>query len=68
LNTALTGATRDWLRGRIRKELGTLADAAGNRARALDELALAERLCRQDHDSTCADDAKTLARNVRRKG
>jgi tetratricopeptide (TPR) repeat protein len=68
LNTALTGATRDWLRGRIRKELGKLADGAGNRARALDELALAERLCRQDHDNTCADEARSFARDVKRKG
>ena len=68
LDSALAGATRDWVRGRIHKELGKLADTAGNRTRALDELALAERLCRQDHDAACADEAKTLAKSVRRKG
>ena len=68
LNTALAGATRDWVRGRIHKELGKLADTAGNRTRALEELALAERLCRQDHDAACADEAKTLAKSVKRKG
>jgi tetratricopeptide (TPR) repeat protein len=67
LNTALARATRDWVRGRIHKELGKLADSAGNRTRALEELALAERFCRQDHDTACADEAKALAKGVKRK-
>ena len=57
---ALGGATRDWLRGRVRKELGKLADLAGNRAHALAEYRMADRLCRQDHDSLCADELKPL--------
>ena len=67
LNTALAGATRNWVRGRIHKELGKLAYTGGNRMRALEELALAEQLCRQDHDAACADEAKSLARNAKRK-
>ena len=60
LRAALTGARRDWVRGRIRKELGKLADLSGDRARALEEYRLAERLCREDRDAGCAKEAKTL--------
>jgi hypothetical protein len=60
LRAALAGATRDWVRGRARKELGKLADLAGDRAHALAEYRLADRLCRQDHDSLCADELKPL--------
>jgi tetratricopeptide (TPR) repeat protein len=67
LNTALAGATRDWVRGRIHKELGKLAYTGGNRVRALEELALAEQLCRQDHDAACADEASALAKSAKRK-
>ena len=55
-----TGATRDWVRGRAHKELGKLADLAGDRPRALEEYRLADRLCRQDHDSECSDEVKRL--------
>jgi tetratricopeptide (TPR) repeat protein len=60
LRAALAGATRDWVRGNVHKELGKLADLAGDRPRALDEYRLADRLCRQDHDGDCSDEAKTL--------
>ena len=40
LRAALAGATRDWVRGRVHKELGKLADLAGDRPRALDEYRL----------------------------
>ena len=60
LRAALAGATRDWLRGRVHKELGKLADLAGNRQRALDEYRLAARFCRQDEDASCADEAAAL--------
>jgi tetratricopeptide (TPR) repeat protein len=60
LRTALAGATRDWLRGRVRKELGKLADLAGDRPRALGEYRLAERLCRHDPDGDCSDEVKKL--------
>ena len=60
LRAALDAATRDWVRGRIHKELGKLADLAGDRPRALEEYRLADRLCRADRDADCADEVKTL--------
>jgi hypothetical protein len=57
---AINGATRDWVLGRAHKELGKVADRAGNRTRALDEYRLADRLCSQDRDSTCTDELRTL--------
>lgn len=60
LRAALDAATRDWLRGRIHKELGKLADLAGDRARALDEYRQADRLCRADDDGAGADEARAL--------
>jgi tetratricopeptide (TPR) repeat protein len=60
LRAALAGATRDWLRGRIHKELGKPADLGGNRARALDEYRQAVRFCGQDEDSACAAEATAL--------
>jgi tetratricopeptide (TPR) repeat protein len=65
LNAALIGATRDWVRGRIHKELGKIADSTGNSTRAIEKFTLAERLCRQDHDAACADEAKRLSKNVK---
>ena len=60
LRAALAGAVRDWVRGRAHKELGKLADLSGDRSRALDEYRLADRLCRQDHDSICSEELKKL--------
>jgi tetratricopeptide (TPR) repeat protein len=60
LRAALAGPTRDWVRGNVHKELGKLADLAGDRPRALDEYRLADRLCRQDRDGDCSDEAKKL--------
>jgi hypothetical protein len=60
LRAALEGATRDWVRGRAHKELGKLADLANDRPRALDEYRLADRLCRRDRDSACADEVGLL--------
>jgi tetratricopeptide (TPR) repeat protein len=60
LRAALAGTTRDWVRGRVHRELGKLADLSGDRPRALDEYRLADRLCRADHDGDCADEVKTL--------
>jgi hypothetical protein len=60
LRVALADAGRDWVRGRAHKELGKLADLAGNRSSALEEYRLADRLCRQDHDSECSDEVKRL--------
>ena len=57
LRAALTGVTRDWLRGRVHKELGKLADLAGDRPRARDEYQQAVSLCRPDKDSACVDES-----------
>jgi len=66
LRAALPVAVRDWVRGRIRLELGKLADLAGDRERARDAYRLADRLCRQDHDNDCADSARALMKNAYR--
>jgi tetratricopeptide (TPR) repeat protein len=60
LRAALAGATRDWIRGRVHKELGKLADLAGDRPRALDEYRLADRLCHQERDGDCSDEVKKV--------
>jgi tetratricopeptide (TPR) repeat protein len=60
LRAALPGVTRDWLRGRIHKELGKLADLAVDRPRARDEYEQAVRWCRQDKDSACTDEVRGL--------
>ena len=60
LRAALAGAVRDWVRGRVHKELGKLADLDGDRARALQEYRLAGRLCQDDHDSDCVNDVKNF--------
>jgi tetratricopeptide (TPR) repeat protein len=60
LRAAISGAARNWVRGRAHKELGKLADLAGNRPRAREEYRLAERLCRQDHDSECSQEVNRL--------
>ncbi len=66
LRAALPDVTRDWLRGRIHKELGKLADLAADRPRARDEYEQAVRLCRQDKDSACADEARALIKTAYR--
>jgi predicted Zn-dependent protease len=66
LNAALPFATRDWVRGRIHKELGKVADLTGDRARALAEYRTADQLCRADRDATCSDEARILIRRAYR--
>jgi tetratricopeptide (TPR) repeat protein len=66
LRASIAGAGRDWVRGRAHKELGKLADLAGDRTRALDEYRLADRLCRQDRDSVCTDELSTLMKTAHR--
>lgn len=60
LRTALSTATRDWVRGRIHLELGRLASRRGDRASALTAYRTAEPLCQRDNDQTCLDDLATL--------
>jgi tetratricopeptide (TPR) repeat protein len=62
LGAALADARRDWLRGRIRLELGKVANLDGDRARALDEFRAADRLCRADHDAECVAGAAALGK------
>jgi tetratricopeptide (TPR) repeat protein len=66
LRAALSAAVRDWVRGRIHRELGKLADLDGDRPRAKDEYRLADRLCKQDHDDDCADGARALIKTAYR--
>ena len=50
----------EWLRGRAHKELGKIADLGGNRAGAIAEYRLASRICREQHDSSCDEEASGL--------
>jgi tetratricopeptide (TPR) repeat protein len=49
-----------WLKGRVHKELGKLADVAGDRAVATREYRVAQGLCRTGHDDECVDVATKL--------
>jgi tetratricopeptide (TPR) repeat protein len=60
LGAALADARWDWLRGRIRLELGKVASLDGDRARAREEFRAADRLCRADHDAECVAGAAAL--------
>lgn len=60
LRTALAGATRDWVRGRIHLEMGKAADLVADRGRALDEYRQASQLCRLDSDPVCVDESRVL--------
>ena len=52
----------EWLRGRAHKELGKLADLAGDRTRAKAAYRLAIRICREQHDSICSNEAAALVK------
>jgi tetratricopeptide (TPR) repeat protein len=62
LRAALTGDAPEWLRGRAHKELGKLADLAGDRPRAAEAYRLAARICRAAHDDACSDEAARLVK------
>jgi tetratricopeptide (TPR) repeat protein len=62
LRAALELPSREWVRGRIHVELVKLADLAGDRARALAEYQVANRLCGQDDDTDCAEEVEALTR------
>jgi tetratricopeptide (TPR) repeat protein len=63
LNAALTSAAHDWIRGRIRTELGKLAELSLDRSRALDEYRKAEQLCRHDEDNDCVAEVQRLMKH-----
>ena len=60
LRQALSAEAVEWVRGRTHKELGKIADLAGDRPRALTEYRLAARICRDQHDDAGADEARAL--------
>ena len=60
LDAALSNPSRPWLQGRIRTELGKLADLAGDRPHAVDEYRQAIRLCDGDGDDACVKEARAL--------
>jgi tetratricopeptide (TPR) repeat protein len=50
----------EWLHGRAHKELGKIADLSGDRQRANAEYKTANRICREQHDGACAEEATAL--------
>jgi tetratricopeptide (TPR) repeat protein len=66
LRAALGWVTRDWLRGRIHRELGKLHDLAGDREPARAEYVEALRLCRQDQDALCIQETQALMKTAYR--
>jgi hypothetical protein len=63
---ALTDATRNWLKGRIHKELGKLAYRAGDERAALAHYRAADDLCALDDDTECRQEVKArLGKAVR---
>ncbi len=59
---ALAADPAGWVRGRIRVELGKLADLAGQRAAAIGEYHEAMALCRRFNDPMCVADADRYRR------
>lgn len=62
LRAALAARGRDWAAGRIRTELGKLADAAGRRSDAVAEYDRAIDLGRRDNDPIGMNEARRLKR------
>ena len=60
LRSALEADAPKWLHGRAHKELGKIADLSGDRSQAITEYQTANRICRDQHDGTCADEASAL--------
>jgi len=66
LRAVLRGEAHGWVRGRAHKELGKLADLAGNRSAALDEYRIAVRIGRAENDTASADEAARLLKTAYR--
>jgi len=62
LRTALSIAAADWVRGRAHRDLGKLADVAGDRGRALEEYRQARAICAAADDNDCAAESAQLLR------
>jgi tetratricopeptide (TPR) repeat protein len=56
----------EWIRGRTHKELGKLADLAGDRARAIAHYRRAVTIGRSENDDDSADEAARLIRSAHR--
>lgn len=63
LAAVLAEDAAEWLRGRAHKELGKIADLRSNRAGALAQYRLADRICREQHDPIGADEAAALIKS-----
>jgi tetratricopeptide (TPR) repeat protein len=62
LRAALTGDAAEWIRGRAQKELGKIADLAGDRQGAIAAYRSAIRICGQEHDPPCSAEAAALVK------
>jgi len=60
LRSVLAADAPQWLHGRAHKELGKIADLSSDRSRAIGEYRTAARICREQHDGACADEASAL--------
>ena len=60
LRTVLAAEAHDWVRGRAHKELGKIAELAGDRAGAHVEYRLAIRIARAQDDEACYEEACRL--------
>jgi tetratricopeptide (TPR) repeat protein len=65
LNAAIAAASRAWVRGRAQLQIGQLRARAGDRAAARTAFTAAERLCTDDDDEECADEARAAIRRAR---
>ena len=63
LRAVLVTEAHDWVKARAHKELGKLADLAGDRARASAEYRLAIHIARAEDDSECEDEASALLKS-----
>ena len=62
LRAVLTGDAAEWIRGRAQKELGKIADLAGDRRRAMAAYRSAIRICGEQHDPACSAEAAALVK------
>jgi tetratricopeptide (TPR) repeat protein len=60
LNTAAAARPLEWVRGRVRLELGKIADLAGRRTDAIGEYRQARVICQRASDLACAGAAGRL--------
>ena len=60
LRAVLNSDAPAWVLGRAHKELGKIADLSGDRVKAVSEYRVAQRVCREQHDGACADEAAAL--------